>query len=78
MAEFAKILTRDGNQTISLPEAYRFEEGDRVVVTRNGKKVVLEPVRKGWSRRFLALAGSAPDFPVPEEPPEVEPGPEWD
>jgi len=29
--------------------------------------------RKHWSRRFLELAGSAPDFPYPPEPKPAEP-----
>ena len=33
---------------------------------------------KTWSRGFLDLAGSAPDFPYPGEPPPVEPGPDLD
>jgi hypothetical protein len=32
-----------------------------------------EPTRRTWSREFLALAGSAPDFPYPDEPPLSEP-----
>jgi hypothetical protein len=39
------------------------------------KRVVLEGVRRTFSRRFLALVGSAADFPYPKEPPAVEPGP---
>lgn len=28
--------------------------------------------RKTWSQRFLNLAGSAPDFPYPQEPRSIE------
>ena len=31
-----------------------------------------------WSANFLAVAGLAPDFPYPEEPLPVEPGPDFD
>lgn len=31
-----------------------------------------------WSTNFLAVAGSAPDFPYPEEPLPAEPGPDFD
>jgi len=31
-----------------------------------------------WSPNFLAVAGSAPDFPYPEEPLPAEPGPDFD
>ena len=27
-----------------------------------------KPPRKTWSQKFLELAGSAPDFPYPQEP----------
>lgn len=36
------------------------------------------PPRRTWSEEFLALIGSAPDFPYPEEPLPAEPGPEFD
>lgn len=36
----------------------------------------LKPKKRTWSRKFLDLAGSAPDFPYPDEPPPAEPGPE--
>ena len=47
-------------------------------VASEGRAVVLESVPQRWSRRFLELAGSAPDFPYPPEPEAVEPGPDLD
>ena len=48
---------------------------DRAKLLKSGgSKVVRLP--KEWSRAFLELAGSARDFPYPEEPPPVEPGPD--
>lgn len=38
--------------------------------------MTLKPKKRTWSRKFLDLAGSAPDFPYPDEPPPAEPGPE--
>lgn len=46
------------------------------MIYRQGHRVILEPMKRGRSRRFLALAGSAQDFPYPEEPPAAEPGPD--
>jgi hypothetical protein len=46
-----------------------------VLIKREGQRVVLEGARRTFSRRFLALAGSAADLPYPPEPPAVEPGP---
>jgi hypothetical protein len=48
-----------------------------VVIKREGKRVVLESPRSTFSRRFLALAGSAEDFPYPSDPAAVEPGPSF-
>ncbi len=39
------------------------------LISREGERVVLEPAGRRWSQEFLDLAGSAPDFPYPEEPP---------
>jgi hypothetical protein len=44
--------------------------------SRQGDQVILESVKRKWSQRFLDLAGSAPDFPYPEEPVSTEPGPD--
>lgn len=32
--------------------------------------------KSAWSKRFVHLAGSAAEFPYPDEPPAAEPGPE--
>jgi hypothetical protein len=39
--------------------------------------MILKPKKQTWSRKFLDLVGSAPDFPYPGEPPSAEPGPEF-
>jgi virulence-associated protein VagC len=46
----------------------------KVLIDRKGDRVILAPQKKAWSREFLALAGSAPDFPYPAEPAAAEPG----
>ena len=78
MADRAKIFRTGGSQAIRLPKAYRFMGTDEVSVRRQGKRVILEPLPKAWSNRFRALAGSAADFPYPDEPPPAEPGPDFD
>ena len=40
----------------------------QVLIRREGRRIVLEGARRTFSRRFLALAGSASDFPYPSEP----------
>ena len=78
MADTAKIFKSGGSQAVRLPKNYRFEDDEEVLIYREGQRVILEPRRKRWSRQFLDLAGSAGDFPYPDEPAAVEVGPELD
>ncbi len=57
---------------------FRFEEQEEVLIYRQGQRVILEPKKRAWSSKFLDLAGSAPDFPYPDDPPPAEPGPDLD
>ena len=74
MADRAKIFKTGGSQAVRLPRAYRFQGHNEVLIRREGKRVVLEEARRGFSPRFMALAGSAKEFPYPPEPEAVEPG----
>jgi len=74
----AKLFKSGGSQAVRLPRKYRFEDQEEVAIHREGRRVILEPVKRAWSKKFLELAGSAPDFPYPDEPPPVEPGPDLD
>lgn len=78
MADRAKLFKSGGSQAVRLPRGYRFEGQDEVSISRKGNQVILEPVRRQWSREFLELIGSAPDFPYPDEPLPAEPGPDFD
>jgi antitoxin VapB len=78
MADRAKLFKSGGSQAVRLPKGYRFEGQEEVVIYRVGSRVILEPARRGWSRDFLELAGSAQDFPYPPEPPEAEPVADFD
>jgi virulence-associated protein VagC len=78
VADRAKLFKSGGSQAVRLPKGYRFEDQEEVAIHREGRRVVLEPVKRTWSREFLELLGSAPDFPYPEEPPPIEPGPDFD
>lgn len=73
----AKVFRHGGSQAVRLPKKYRFED-DEVSIRRDGKRVVLEPIARSWTDRFLALAGSAPDYPYPGEPSPAEDGPDLD
>lgn len=78
MSNRAKLFATGGSQAVRLPKPFRFEGQDEVVISRDGERVILEPARRRWSRAFIELAGSAPDFPYPEEPQPAEPGPDFD
>jgi antitoxin VapB len=76
MADRAKLFQSGGSQAVRLPKEYRFQDAEEVLISRQGRRVILEPVKRSWSRKFLALAGSAQDFPYPEEPPAAGPEPD--
>ncbi|ATC23343.1 antitoxin [Caulobacter vibrioides] len=71
----AKLFMHGGSQAVRLPKAFRFE-GAEVMVTREGDKVILEPVGPKPARtaedlaamwaRIDALGGA--DFPDREQP----------
>ena len=75
MTDRARLFKTGGSQAVRLPRAYRFEGQTEVLIRREGKRVVLDQAPRAFSRRFLALAGSARDFPYPPEPADVEVGP---
>jgi antitoxin VapB len=78
MGDRAKLFKTGGSQAVRLPRKYRFADAREVAIRRQGRAVVLETVPRGWSRRFIELAGSAKDFPYPADPPDSEPGPDLD
>jgi antitoxin VapB len=54
----AKLFHNGGSQAVRLPKECRFPEQDReVVVRREGRRVVLEPVDE-WSKEFLSTLGA--------------------
>jgi antitoxin VapB len=78
MSDIAKLFKSGGSQAVRLPKKYRFEDQDEVAIYRQGNRVILEGKRAGWPAEFLNLAGAAVDFPYPEQPPPVEPGPDFE
>jgi antitoxin VapB len=78
MATRAKLFKSGGSQAVRLPAAFRFQGQTEVLVYRQGGKVVLEGRRAEWSPEFLALAGSAPDFPYRARRRQAERGPDLD
>ena len=78
MAQHARLFKSGGSQAVRLPKEFRFEGEEEVLISRQGDRVILEPVKRTWSREFLELPESALDFPYPEEPAPAEPGPDLD
>lgn len=78
MKDRAKLFRTGGSQAVRLPRKYRFEKTDEVWIERQGNRVILEPAPRRWSRAFVALAGSCPDFPAPAPDPPPAPGPDLD
>lgn len=74
----AKLFMSGGSQAVRLPKDYRFEGEKEILIYRQGNRVILESTERSWSADFLGLAGSAPDFPYPEQPLPAEPGPDFD
>ena len=68
MTTTAQLVTTRGTQTIRLPQTFNFP-GKTVTLRRTAKGVLVTPAREDMEarrRRFLKLAGSCPDFPLPE------------
>jgi antitoxin VapB len=78
MTTRAKLFKSGGSQAVRLPKEFRFQGQTEVLVYRQGGKVVLEGRRGEWSPGFLALAGSAPDFPYRARRRRPEKGPDID
>ena len=70
----AKLFTHGGSQAVRLPREFRFE-GAEVRISRDGDKVILEPVKRDWAAiwadmdRIQAEAGE----PFPDRPPQPRP-----
>ncbi len=54
----AKLFLNGASQAVRLPKEFRFPDGQtEVLVRREGRKIVLEPV-DGWPDEFVACLGS--------------------
>lgn len=52
-AKRAKLFKTGGSQAVRLPRDCRFS-GSEVYIRKEGTRVILEPVERGWSPEFLA------------------------
>ena len=61
----AKLFRNGRSQAVRLPREFRFE-GTEVTIRREGKRVVLESVRRSWPKGYWKSWGRVPDdFDVP-------------
>lgn len=70
--ETAKLFQNGKSQAVRLPKEYRFS-GDKVLIKRMGKAVVLLPYQDSWSILFESLEQFSDDFMSErQQPPEQE------
>ena len=74
----AKLFMNGRSQAVRLPKEFRFDGVDEVAITREGRRIVLEPKRqrpKTWDEVIAAFnaVGGAADFPLREQPEAPEP-----
>ena len=50
----AKLFQNGGSQAVRLPKECRLA-GEEVLIRKEGQQLIIEPIDKGWSPRFLAL-----------------------
>lgn len=72
----ARIFWNGRSQAVRLPKEFRFT-GSEVTVSREGKRVVLEPFElerdlQGWPKAWWSLAGAAPDLELGDRKPRHE------
>ena len=59
--ETAELFQNGQSQAVSLPKDYHFQ-GDKVIIKRMGKAVVLLPYEDSWSTLFESLQQFSDDF----------------
>ncbi|MCP3873091.1 MAG: AbrB/MazE/SpoVT family DNA-binding domain-containing protein [Desulfobacteraceae bacterium] len=65
MESFAKLFKNGRSQAVRLPKAFRFE-GTEVKIRKQGKKVILEPVKKSkWPDGFWDIFTPDTEFDTP-------------
>ena len=63
----AKLFQNGGSQAVRLPRAYRFTAQREVLVSREGRRVILEPADE-WSAEFRGCLGSVQEeIPRPKQ-----------
>jgi antitoxin VapB len=61
----AKLFRNGGSQAVRLPKECRLA-GSEVLIRREGQQLIIEPIDKGWSEKFLATFLGPPDATMPQ------------
>jgi antitoxin VapB len=65
MEAIAKLFKNGRSQAVRLPKQFRFE-GREVKISKEGNKVILEPLDKDkWANGFWDLFTADPEFKIP-------------
>ena len=67
----AKLFQNGQSQAVRLPKKYRFA-GDRVLIKRMGKAVILLPEQDSWETLFASLEQFSADFMNERQQPEAQ------
>jgi virulence-associated protein VagC len=57
----AKVFWSGSSQAVRLPKDLRID-GDEVLIEESGDRLIVKPLRRQWSRRFLDSFGAATDL----------------
>lgn len=70
----AKLFQNGGSQAVRLPQSFRFPEGStEVVIRREGRQVILEPLDE-WPEDFESALGAwSKEIPRPPASPQRDP-----
>jgi len=63
----AKVFWSGNSQAVRLPKDFRID-GDEVLIEKSDDRLVVRPLRRQWSRRFLDSFGAATDLKRPRQP----------
>jgi len=61
MMQTAKIFQNGRSQAIRLPKAFRLP-GTEVKISRDGNRIILEPLEQSWDDWLLAIEQFSDDF----------------
>lgn len=64
----AKLFQNGGSQAVRLPKEFQFE-GERVLIKKVGRSIVLFPLDEGWQSLISSLDMFSQDF-LTERPPQ--------